>query len=198
MQYKKGKALSHALADLKNITTPSRSPDECELIDFVLSRCSEDPIPAAPILTDMSLLLDDIVLWNRAVKTCCVTEGLEILSDEDIQRAVVHFGLEAVRPGYASRVYSIVTPVANATDRSLEEMLNKDPSNASRFAFLDNFQKWITGLADDTPEKAALQEWTTSTVAKVLKTLKAPYMDEQQLLVSLAVKHGGVEYLKDQ
>ncbi len=199
MQYGEKKALSYALVDMKNITTPSRSSDERELIDFTLSRCSEDPTTAAPILTDMSLLLDDIKLWDRVVKTCCVTDGLRILSDEKIQRAVKQFGLEAVRPGYASRVYHMVGDVADVEmEHSLEEMLIKDTRNKSRFTFLDNLQEWTKGMADDSPDKAALQQWSTLSMTRVLNTLKPPQEAEQQLLISVAAKHGGVEYLKDQ
>lgn len=106
MQYTGDKGLWHALADIKNITSPHGTSDETELIDFVLSRFSQDPGTVARAVTEIALIWHDAALWTRTVKTCCATEGLKTISEERIQLAIKHFGLETVKSGYVSDFFS--------------------------------------------------------------------------------------------
>lgn len=63
-----------------------------------MSRHAFNPKRAAEALCIAACDLEDFVLWDKAVTTCCPSLGTAVISDEFKLEAIENFGFEMVKP----------------------------------------------------------------------------------------------------
>ncbi len=88
-------------------------------------------------------------------------------------------------------------------------MLDKDLHNTPRLEFLDRLTSLTAGLFKGTTKatktakakKVAAQrrikQWVSNQSSRIAQSLKAPEKTEIELLISIAHKNGGIEFLQD-
>ena len=104
MLYGGNKGLLRALQAVEAISGfRSRSSEETQLIDFVLSQSTKDPVAVAQAITQVAVQHYDAPLWNHAVTLCCVDKGFATVSEDNIRQAISRLSLRAIKSGCASQ-----------------------------------------------------------------------------------------------
>ena len=80
--------------------------------------------------------------------------------------------------------------ILSLTNRSLERVLERDPSDVDTLQFLDDLEEWVG--SQDSPElSTTVLSWISTHRKKRWDVLKTPATDEYEAITELAMKHTG-------
>ena len=83
------------------------------------------------------------------------------------------------------------------TTRSLERVLERDPSDVDTLQFLDDLEEWV-GTQDSPELSTTVLSWISTHRKKRWDVLKTPATDEYEAITELAMKHtGGLGWLEN-
>lgn len=80
---------------------------------------------------------------------------------------------------------------------SIEQVLERDPSNVGVLQFLDSLEQWVAGQ-QGVPSQGLTADWIAMQRTKRFSALKKPQKDEHKSLTALAIKCGGIGFLENQ
>lgn len=78
----------------------------------------------------------------------------------------------------------------------LEAVLMRDPSNVSRFRWLETFELWTTNQNSEALTSRT-KDWLSQQRSKIIATLKKPEKEEYKYLLTVAEAQGGLTLLED-
>ncbi|GJE87373.1 hypothetical protein PsYK624_034560 [Phanerochaete sordida] len=140
---------------------------ERALAELLVAHPHRDARAAATVCA-YALMMHDGELWTRAVAACAPGAGTRVVEAGVWRRAVEMWGWDAVRP-------------------SLELVFAHEPGNKTRLEFL-----WACQGVH-----AEARVWAAAQFGQVLSSLRAPAVEECDVLLRAAHEHGGISVVRD-
>ncbi|KAJ3542327.1 hypothetical protein NM688_g5980 [Phlebia brevispora] len=184
--------------DIEADQLETSTPELSARINFLLNRfgrSSWNGILIAKTVCKAAVKWNEPELWKRAVDSCSIREGVRIVGVEELHNAIRKFGFQAIQP-------------------SLDLMVQRETKNENLFSFFNTFRLWNLAEDDKDPDQDgqsdhrvdsdsehlisnAAAAWIEVQYSTALKALRKLQPGEFPLLVELAAKQGGPQYLRD-